>query len=170
MDREQAARDRAQAGIDVLTGVLLRGRGLVDLEHEIERARRGDGRLAVAFVDVDGLKEINDLYGHATGDRLLRNVGMALKAGLRSYDLVLRYGGDEFLCALPGADLENARLRFAEVARKLTGTNPQASVSVGLAALERLDTVDELTERADSAMYAGRDGARPPVHRTAGSP
>jgi diguanylate cyclase (GGDEF)-like protein len=159
-DREQAGRERAQAGIDGLTGVLRRDRGLAELEREIDRARRADGRLVLAFVDVDGLKAINDVHGHAAGDQLLRDVALALRTGLRSYDLVIRFGGDEFLCALPGTDPEGARRRFDEVARNLTKRRPGASVSTGLAALESADTLGELTGRADAALYAGRGRAR----------
>jgi diguanylate cyclase (GGDEF)-like protein len=158
-DREEAARDRAQAGVDVLTGALRRGRGLVDLQREIDRERRSDGRLVLAFVDVDGLKAVNDVQGHAAGDQLLRDVALALRNELRSYDLVVRYGGDEFLCTLSGSDIEGARRRFDEVARNLTDRSPEASVSVGLAALADPDTLDELIGRADAALYAGRRGA-----------
>jgi diguanylate cyclase (GGDEF)-like protein len=144
----------------VLTGALARGRGLLDLRREIARARRSDGRLVLAFVDVDGLKPINDLQGHAAGDALLRDVAAALRTALRSYDLVVRYGGDEFLCALTGTDAEGARRRFDEVARRLTERTEGASVSVGLAALENPDTLEELIGRADAALYAGRRSAQ----------
>src|SRR5205807_2534368 len=142
------------------TGALRRDRGVADLEHELNRARRSDGQLVLAFVDVDGLKPTNDVHGHAAGDQLLRDVARALRTGLRSYDLVIRYGGDEFLCALPGTDIEGARRRFDEVARDLAQRNPRASVSMGLAALEQGDTLGELTARADAALYAERRSAR----------
>jgi diguanylate cyclase (GGDEF)-like protein len=153
-DRMDAARDRARAGVDALTGALRRERGLGDLQREIDRARRSDGRLVVAFVDVDGLKTVNDAEGHAAGDRLLRDVGTALRAGLRSYDLVIRYGGDEFVCALPGVDAARGRRRFDDVKRKLTETNASASVSIGLTELEDVDTLDDVLARADAALYA----------------
>jgi diguanylate cyclase (GGDEF)-like protein len=159
-DRRKAARDRARAGLDPLTGALRRDRGLADLGREIDRARRSHGRLTLAFVDVDGLKAVNDAEGHAAGDRLLSDVATALRTGLRSYDLVVRYGGDEFLCALPGTDVESARRRFADVARSLTDVSPGASVSTGLAELEDGDTLDELIARADDALYAGRFSRR----------
>jgi diguanylate cyclase (GGDEF)-like protein len=133
---------------------------MVDIQREIDRAGRSDGRLVLAFVDVDGLKAINDAQGHAAGDQLLRDVVVALRAGLRSYDLVVRYGGDEFLCALSGYNLQAARRRFDEVARNLKERSPGASVSMGLAALENPETLDELTARADVALYAGRRRAR----------
>ena len=162
-DRRQAEHDRRHAGVDGLTGALRRDRGVVDLQLEVDRVRRSDGRLVLAFVDVDGLKVTNDAEGHAAGDQLLRDVAVALRTGLRSYDLVVRYGGDEFLCALPGTNFEGARRRFDEVARNLTERNPRASVSMGLAALEDGDTLDELTARADGALYAARRDAGEPA-------
>ena len=164
-DRRLAARDREQAGLDGLTGALRRERGVMDLQREIDRARRSDGRLVVAFVDVDGLKAINDEHGHAAGDQLLRDVAAALLNGLRSYDLVVRYGGDEFVCALPGTNLDGAKRRFAEVATMLAEKNPRASVSTGLAELTDPDTLEELTARADAALSAGRRGASSTTRR-----
>jgi diguanylate cyclase (GGDEF)-like protein len=155
VDRARALRDRQQAGLDALTGALRRDRGLVDLQHEIERARRSDGRLVLAFVDVDGLKAVNDTYGHAAGDQLLRDAVTALRAGLRSYDLVIRYGGDEFVCALSRADCASAQRRFDEVTRKLAQTNPSASMSVGLTELRNADNCADLIARADAALYQG---------------
>jgi diguanylate cyclase (GGDEF)-like protein len=159
-DRQRAALDRDQAGLDGLTGALRRDRGVLDLQREIDRARRSDGRLVLAFVDVDGLKAINDGYGHAAGDQLLRDVAAALLNGLRSYDLVVRHGGDEFVCALPGTNLDRAKRRFTEVAIELAEKNPRASMSIGLAELADRDTLEELTARADAALSAGRGGAR----------
>ncbi len=155
-DRELAARDRESAGFDDLTGALRRDRGLIDVDREIDRARRTGGRLVVAFVDVDGLKTINDTHGHAAGDQLLRDLVSALRAGLRSYDLVVRYGGDEFVCALPGADLRSAERRFRVAARELSELNASGSISVGLAELESGDTVEAVVGRADAALYARR--------------
>ena len=159
-DRRQASNDRHQAGLDSLTGALRRDRGAVDLQREIDRAGRSDGLLVLAFVDVDGLKAINDAHGHAAGDRALRAVAAALLDGLRSYDLVVRYGGDEFLCGLPGSDLDAAQRRFDAVARTLAEQNPGTSVSIGLAELADPDTLGALTARADASLYAARRNAR----------
>jgi diguanylate cyclase (GGDEF)-like protein len=159
-DRREAGDARQQAGLDSLTGALRRDRGALDLQREIDRAGRSDGLLILAFVDVDGLKAINDTQGHAAGDRALRAVAAALVGGLRSYDLVVRYGGDEFLCGLPGSDLDAAQRRFDAVARTLADKNPGTSVSIGLAELANPDTLDALTARADASLYAGRRKAR----------
>lgn len=159
-DRERSAGDRERAGLDDLTGALRRDRGLIEIQREIDRARRMDGRLVVAFVDVDGLKRTNDVRGHAAGDQLLRHLVAALRAGLRSYDLVVRYGGDEFVCALPGADVASAERRFRVAARELSERNAGASVSVGLAEFKGGDTAETLIGRADAALYARRLPAR----------
>jgi diguanylate cyclase (GGDEF)-like protein len=129
---------------------------MVDLRREIDRARRSGGALILAFVDLDGLKAINDTHGHAAGDRALRAVAAALLGGLRSYDLVVRHGGDEFLCGLPGTDLAGAQRRFDAVAKTLTERNPGTSVSIGLTELAAPDTLDSLIARADAALYATR--------------
>ncbi len=100
------------------------------------------------------------IEGHAAGDQLLRGVASVLRTKLRSYDIVVRYGGDEFLCVLSGTNLKAARQRFDEVAHNLAEISPEASVSVGLAALANPDTYAELIARADAALYAGRRGAR----------
>jgi diguanylate cyclase (GGDEF)-like protein len=109
----------------------------------------------VAFVDIDKLKSINDLEGHAAGDRTIRQVADALRSSLRSYDLLIRYGGDEFVCAMPGVALAAASERLAQVGAVLAGTGHR-SVSFGLAQLQQGDSLDSLVARADAALYASR--------------
>jgi diguanylate cyclase (GGDEF)-like protein len=155
-DREEAARDREAAATDELTGTRTRGVGLADLRHEIDRARRTSGSLVLAFVDVDHLKQLNDSEGHLAGDGLLRAVAGALRDGLRSYDLITRFGGDEFLCALPGVDVDAARRRFDDLAKQLASGSNGHSVTVGFAELEETDDVQGLIARADAALLAAR--------------
>src|SRR6202165_791873 len=104
------------AAMDDLTGTLRRGTGLTALQREIARAHRvgGDG-IVVAFMDVDGLKHVNDTAGHAAGDQLLREVAAAIRERGRSYDLVFRYGGDEFVCALVDVTLEQAQRTVVDI-------------------------------------------------------
>ncbi len=134
------------------------------LGQEIARTRRRCGGLIVAFVDVDGLKRVNDSDGHLAGDGLLCAVAECLGTYLRSYDLVMRYGGDEFVCVLPGADARTARLRFAEVARALARGPTGGSITVGLATLLETDSADDLIRRADAGLLAAR-AERPPGRR-----
>jgi diguanylate cyclase (GGDEF)-like protein len=73
----------------------------------------------VAYVDGDGLKAVNDSHGHAAGDEVLRNVARGLRRHMRSYDLTVRMGGDEFLCALPDVSIEDAAARFGDLSQDL---------------------------------------------------
>lgn len=162
-DRVQAARDRAQAAIDreaseidELTRVRRRGAGMAQLQREIDRARRGREGLVVAFVDVDGLKRVNDSRGHHAGDLLLQAVADALRAGLRSYDVIMRIGGDEFACVLPQAEMDDVRRRFSEVSRTLARKAAESSITVGFALLADEDSAQSLVNRADEDLLASR--------------
>ena len=159
-DRRAAAEDRERAETDELTGAMRRGSGLDALRRAVKRAHRTSEPLVVAFVDVDGLKWVNDAHGHAAGDTLLRTVVRATLANIRSYDVVIRYGGDEFLCALEGVSLERAGLRMAAIRKTLDDELGGASITVGLASIEPDDTVDDLVARADRAFYAQRTRGR----------
>lgn len=155
-DRFAAAGERREATVDGLTGVLRRDVGFVELEREIARAGRTHQPLVIAFVDVDHLKSINDTFGHPAGDRLLAQVARGLVAALRPYDLVLRYGGDEFVCALSGADLASATTRLGLLNPALSATLEHGSVSMGLAQLRPDETLEALVARADEALYVQR--------------
>jgi diguanylate cyclase (GGDEF)-like protein len=134
-------------------------------------ARRTNQSLIVAFVDVDHLKEINDSRGHAAGDRILIEVASALRANLRAYDLVIRYGGDEFVVTISGLTVADAAKRFAAVSTALGEAPERGSVSIGLAELQPEDLPEELVARADAALYQERDRARgqPAIAITTGS-
>jgi diguanylate cyclase (GGDEF)-like protein len=155
-DRAAGAADREDASMDGLTGVYLRGAGFVQLEREMARARRTREPLALAFVDVDGLKAVNDSRGHAAGDRLLVDVAKTLGNHLRSYDLVIRYGGDEFICAVSGLDADQAFERITLVNNALADTAERGSVTVGVAELEPDDSLEDLIVRADACLYRKR--------------
>jgi diguanylate cyclase (GGDEF)-like protein len=155
-DRGASARERATAFIDDLTGVYLRGPGMLELEREIARARRSQQPLILAFVDVDQLKATNDSRGHAAGDRLLLDVANSFKRNLRSHDLIIRYGGDEFVCAFSSLDLAEATKRLACVAAAVAEAPEHGSVTVGLAQLRKRDSPEGLIARADAALYRER--------------
>jgi diguanylate cyclase (GGDEF)-like protein len=123
------------------------------LQHEIDRSRRSGQPFALAFVDVDGLKELNDREGHAAGDAMLREVVAALKAQMRPYDPVVRIGGDEFLCGFTDTTLDASRRRVEEI-RIALARGSAASVSIGLATLGERDTLEMLVARADADMYS----------------
>jgi diguanylate cyclase (GGDEF)-like protein len=159
-DRVLAARHRQASQIDELTGVARRGPGIEQLRQEIDRARRRGEGLVVAFVDVDGLKHVNDTRGHLAGDALLVAVADCLRASLRSYDLIMRFGGDEFVCALAGVCADGARGCFARVGSALSVCPTGGSVTVGVAELGDADVAEDLIRRADAALLATRDRSR----------
>ena len=162
-DREASAKQRGAASLDALTGALRRGAGLVELEREIARSRRTGESLALAFVDVDRLKGINDTLGHAAGDRMLLEVASTLRAKLRSYDLIFRYGGDEFVCVLAGLNAADASIRMSVVQAALAVGLEHGSVTVGVSELQDDDSLESLMERADEALYLMRHEER--THR-----
>jgi diguanylate cyclase (GGDEF)-like protein len=156
LDRDDAADDLQHAYRDDLTGALLRTAGSEQLSQAADRAHRTGESLVFAFLDVDHLKALNDTAGHEAGDALLRAVGVALRLGLRTYDVVVRYGGDEFVCALPGSRLQEAERRFTHVGRLLEDAMPASSVSFGLAELQFGEHFDDAVRRADVEMYRRR--------------
>jgi diguanylate cyclase (GGDEF)-like protein len=163
LDRRQAALDRAAAaeelaleGFDHVTGALRRRVGLAAIQREMDRTARSDEPLVVAFIDVDGLKTVNDELGHETGDELLRETVNAIKNRLRSYDVITRVGGDEFVCSLSGQDVAGATDRFDQISARLAEGRTCASFTVGFAERERADSVDDLIRRADEAMRQAR--------------
>lgn len=165
-DREHAAMDRhaAQAELerahtDDLTGAYRRGAGTLVLQHELERAQRSGESLVVVFADVDGLKETNDRYGHAAGDARLRDVVSAIRSRLRSYEPIVRYGGDEFVCSIAGVPSAVVQTRFDEIAAALRDSDATGSMSVGLAQLRTGETIEQLIGRADAALSAVRGNA-----------
>ena len=158
-DRLISAEERAACSIDSLTGAHRRDVGIVELERELGRAKRTGQPFALAFVDVDDLKGRNDAFGHAAGDQLLRATADAIRSNLRSYDLIVRFGGDEFLCAVTDVTMAEAAKRFSRVNADLAATR-QASVTVGLAQLEPDDALEDLVARADHALYTERQRLR----------
>lgn len=144
------------AATDDLTGALRRSAGLAALQREIDRSRRVGGKgIAVIFLDVDRLKHVNDTEGHAAGDRVLVEAVAAIRQRVRSYDLVIRYGGDEFLCALVDVAPEDAEGTLADIRQQYTAATGH-SVSVGMTTVGDADTADSVIARADAALYAER--------------
>ena len=147
-----------EARTDPLTGLGNRRRWQEQLAHELDRARRTGSGLAVAVVDLDRFKDVNDREGHAAGDLLLAQVAVAFGRAVRSVDAVARLGGEEFGIALPDAELEDA---VQIVERVRTGLPGGMTCSAGLAMWDGHESAARVQARADSAMYrakaAGRD-------------
>jgi diguanylate cyclase (GGDEF)-like protein len=159
VDRERANAEIALEGTDYLTGALGRRAGLAALTRELARTRRAQQPLLIAFIDVDGLKALNDEHGHLAGDDILRAVVKSLEGMLRSYDVVIRYGGDEFICALCDQVPTNINSRFEDVFAEFSQIH-HTHVSVGVAEAQANESPEDLIARADAAMIAARDARR----------
>jgi diguanylate cyclase (GGDEF)-like protein len=154
---------------DALTGLYNHRRFHELLRDAVESARVGDRSVALLFCDLDQFKDLNDRYGHVTGDDILRRVSRILASSVRRGDIAARYGGDEFCVLLPDtamdAALEVAERVREQVADVWMGDRRAATVSIGVAALDgHRDGVD-LLEQADQAMYAAKQGGRDRVVR-----
>jgi diguanylate cyclase (GGDEF)-like protein len=174
-EREEALRNRTESTVilklattDELTGAWTRKFGLEQVSRELERAHRTDDRLLLAFIDVDGLKRVNDTQGHQAGDALLHLVGEVLRSNIRTYDVVVRYGGDEFVCAMPNIGVGEGRARFAKIVSELTAVSPGHSLTFGLAEAEPEDTLAQLIARADADLLQARREAKSMEEAAAG--
>jgi diguanylate cyclase len=165
-DRQHAADDRDAAAVDrslgaeysesllydFLTGVYRRRGGLDELGRDIAKSRRNEEPFVLAFIDVDRLREANDAGGHDFGDRLLVRVAAAIRGVVREYDVIVRYGGDEFLCGISGMDLSSARARFDQL-NPVLATMGGGSATAGVVQLKAGEDLQHLIARADAAMY-----------------
>lgn len=152
---------------DPLTGLFNRRYLDATLRRELQRAQREQRPLALMMVDADHFKRVNDHYGHAGGDEVLRQIARVLQDNHRSEDVVCRYGGEEFVVVLPGSDLNFATSR-AESLRRLVealeiptdGGFAHITISVGVTATVTGDDADLLFKRADGAVYDAKRAGR----------
>ncbi len=155
---------------DALTGLFNRAHFESVLRHKIEHAKRRTDTLAVAMIDLDGFKEVNDGMGHAMGDLALRQVGHLLGAQARDTDIVARYGGDEFAWLMPGTTVD-AAVAVADRIRRLVQDmrlemDLPISLSVGIASCpEDASGITDLIDFADIAMYQAKGAGGDQVRR-----
>lgn len=158
-----------QARTDYLTGLANRRYFVKQGEIEFARALRYGHSLSILLLDVDSFKNVNDAYGHQTGDSVLQQIGQALLENLRETDFPSRWGGEEFAVWLPVTAQENAvevaeriRKSVADVSVILDGLTPfQVTLSIGVATLKSQDTnIEELFKRVDDALYRAKGSGR----------
>jgi len=156
------------ATTDELTGLANRRGFMEAVGLETERARRYGSDLALAMIDVDGFKAINDACGHVFGDRVLVEVARVLKESARATDLVARYGGDEIIILMPNTDAQAAVSAVERIRRNIAGRvisdgqrSLEVAISAGVSALDSKDRTAEpdlLIRQADEALYAAKHG------------
>jgi diguanylate cyclase (GGDEF)-like protein len=162
--RHQNERLAELVATDVLTGLSNRRHFMEALESQTALACRREEPLSVIMVDVDEFKRYNDVFGHRAGDEAIRKVGALLRTGVRGSDLVARYGGEELVVLMPGADVSAGR----EVAERLRGLIAEAfwplrpvTASFGVATREGAGLVPSaLVEEADRALYQSKARGR----------
>ena len=165
---ETQKRLRHIAMTDELTGLKNRRHIMEQMNKEYQRAVRTGGTLSLILLDIDNFKKVNDSFGHAFGDRVLRAVAQEMLGGLRSYDLLGRIGGEEFLIASPGSTLDDAaglaeRIRQKIKSRKIPDRTQEITVTVsaGVTSLSEQDaTADAILQRADDALYLAKQQGR----------
>ena len=165
--KEAYRRIEELAELDELTGSFNRRSIMRMLEEEIARSHRLNAPCTVALIDLDFFKRINDLYGHPTGDEVLRTFAITAFANIRSVDRFGRYGGEEFLLILPDTDETSAvqmldRLRgiIAELDWSAFSSGMRVTISAGVAMLRANEISDTLLARADGALYASKARGR----------
>jgi len=150
--------------VDSLTDLFNRGYFFNAVEHEIQRSRRFRRGFCLLLMDLDGLKSINDRYGHYQGDVVIRGVAQLIRGGLRRIDVAARYGGDEFVALLPETDSTGAyvvadkiRQMVSELVVEPSILGIATSISIGVVCFpEDGQTADELMIAADEAMYSSK--------------
>jgi two-component system, cell cycle response regulator len=164
------AHDRLErlAAVDALTDAYNRRFGLARLREEYSRAVRAENPLGLLMLDIDHFKAVNDTYGHLVGDRILRAVAGACRRVLRDGDVLIRYGGEEFLVLLPGAGPDDVRQVGERIRRAVAetsvadgGQRVAVTVSLGGATYrDAADSMESLVAIADEALYEAKEAGR----------
>ncbi len=160
------------ATIDALTNLNNRRQFELRLWQEIATTKRQNNPLCAMMIDIDFFKKVNDTYGHASGDAVLRGVASIIKSTLRESDIPSRYGGEEFAVLLPYTHIDEAKI-VGERLRKAVESTPiklndevsdvktiSVTISMGLAEFNKKETGEELFERADKALYQAKENGR----------
>ncbi len=152
------------ATIDEKTGVYNNQFFKTISEMEIDKAKREIGPLSLLIVDLDHFKKINDNYGHLLGDLILKRIGFVLKENTRKYDLVSRFGGEEFIVLFPNTELLRAKKVSERIRRKVQEdkilSKYKVTISGGLCDYKKNDTIIRMKKRADKALYRAKNKGR----------
>lgn len=157
---------------DDLTGLSNRRYTLELLRNEFERFIRSGRSFTVAIMDLDHFKRINDTYGHQAGDQAIQFASDIMKTCLRTYDVLARWGGEEFLLLLPETKVEDAlqvceriRAKISSSKMPFRNTYIDVTITIGLAESEPSLSIDDIISHADEALYRGKEDGRNCVKR-----
>ncbi|MEC4024671.1 GGDEF domain-containing protein [Pseudomonas fulva] len=165
--REHLEEQRQKALLDPLTGLPNRAAWSEQVEREMQRWQENGGDLAMAILDLDHFKQINDGYGHLAGDKVLKIVADQLRKRLRGQDFIARFGGEEFVLLLPDTSpadalqvVETMRLAVEACPFHFKGERVVVSTSIGLSAFRPGEVADQVLKRADAALYRAKQRGR----------
>ncbi|WP_425445913.1 GGDEF domain-containing protein [Dethiothermospora halolimnae] len=152
---------KKEATKDYLTSALNRRAGIEVLNREIRDSRTNGGQVTICYIDVDGLKKINDQFGHLEGDKLLKDISDLIRKNIRSTDILIRLGGDEFLLVFPKTNINGAKKVWDRVYKsiklfnKIEANSYNIALSYGFAQYSRdkYTSLVELIKTADNEMY-----------------
>ncbi len=165
--RDSLEKQHEQVLIDPLTGILNRSGYDENINKEFVRWRRYNSDLSIAVIDLDLFKNINDTYGHSAGDKVLATIARQIEGQIRECDVLCRYGGEEFVLLLPETALEDAmglleklRIYIAECNFHYQKTPVTVTMSCGVAEFHKDDSIEDVFDRADQAMYLAKRSGR----------
>ena len=160
---------RRTSVIDELTGLHNR-RWMQDiLDRQMRRSQMNNEALSLLMLDIDHFKQVNDNFGHLAGDQVIRAVAQKMTINVRPTDMLVRFGGEEFIVVLPMTDLAGARIvadrictsvRQAQIVDSLGNKLPRVTISIGIAQMDEGESQDNLIERADRVMYKAKNNGR----------
>ena len=134
------------------------------MEIELKKAKRGIQEMCILIIDIDFFKKINDTYGHFKGDEILIRLAEILKETTREYDIVSRFGGEEFIILFEGLSLEEAKKTSIRIREKIKKDSflkkYKVNISGGLATYNKNDTVNKILEKSDKALYNAKESGR----------
>ncbi len=158
---------KEMAATDPLTGLYNRREYDMLFQHEMERANRLNTPLSVGIIDLDHFKQVNDTYGHAAGDEVLKRAARLFRENLRTMDVVGRWGGEEFIIMLPEIAIDQAQMTCNRLLTALAATDIDVgstsikiTATIGITQLLPGDKMDEIISRADEALYKGKEAGR----------
>ncbi|SRR3989344_223997 len=147
------------ATIDEKTGVYNNKFFRTISEMELEKAKRGES-LSLLILDLDNFKKLNDTYGHIIGDKMLKRLGLVMKENTRKYDIVSRFGGEEFIILLPNTNIKRAKVVCNRLRIKIQEDNEMkryaVTISGGLISYQKNDSIRRMQIRADKALYQAK--------------
>jgi diguanylate cyclase (GGDEF)-like protein len=156
LDRGATAADRDASSLDELTGAYRPAAGAIEIDREMARSRRMGQPLTLVAVDVADLETVNSSQGRSAGDRMLVDVADTISSIFRPYDVIIRSGADEFVCAISGLGMDDATKRLANVETTLAGLPGHGSVATGFAELQPGDSREDVVARAGLALHPER--------------